>query len=117
MRNNKGFTLIELVMVVVIIGILLAVAIPKFVNLSATAEKSQCEMIRADVAAACSMYYAEEAAKGRVPVFPPDEKFLSPLIKGGWKKTCPGGKGAEYTYSPVSGTIKCSNPVHNFKDE
>lgn len=116
MRNNKGFTLIELVMVVVIIGILLAVAIPKFVNLSVTAEKSQCEMIRADIAAACSMYYAEEAAKGRAPVFPPDEKILNSLLKDGWKKDCPGRKGQYYTYSPLSGTAKCSNPNHNIEN-
>lgn len=117
MKNIKGFTLIELVMIVVIIGILLAVAIPKFVNLSSTAEKSQCEMMRADIAAACSMYYAEEAAKGRAPVFPPDEKILNSMLKEGWKKDCPGGRGHGYTYFPVSGTVKCSNPVHDFKGE
>ncbi len=36
-ENEAGFTLIELIMVIVIIGIISAVAIPRFVNLSITA--------------------------------------------------------------------------------
>lgn len=40
MSNQKGFTIIELVMVIVVIGILAAVAIPKFVDLKSSAHNA-----------------------------------------------------------------------------
>ena len=46
MTNRKGFTLIELVIVVVIIGILAAIAIPKFAN---TKEKAVLASMKSDL--------------------------------------------------------------------
>ena len=59
MRNTRGFTLIELIMVVVIIGILASIAIPKFGN---TKEKAYVAGMKADLrnlVTAQEAYFAE----------------------------------------------------------
>lgn len=57
--NNKGFTLIELVIVIVILGILAASAIPKFVDLSKDAEDAAIAAALGAVQSASVITYAE----------------------------------------------------------
>ncbi len=60
-RNSDGFTLLELLTVVVIIGVLAAIAIAKFTN---TRERSQMAVMQSDlrnVATAQESYFADYA--------------------------------------------------------
>lgn len=66
LKNQKGFTLIELVMVIVILGILAAVAIPRFIDLQTEARTSVAEGITGALAGQITMLHARYLISGNV---------------------------------------------------
>ena len=62
LRNSKGFTLIELMIVVVIIGILAALAIPRFSKASARAKEKEADGILTPVYTLQQTYKAQNGA-------------------------------------------------------
>ncbi|PMG31846.1 MSHA biogenesis protein MshA [Shewanella sp. 10N.286.52.C2] len=64
MQKQQGFTLIELVVVIIILGILAVTAAPKFINLQGDARVSTLQGVKAAIQGANSLVYSKAALAG-----------------------------------------------------
>ena len=64
MKKQKGFTLIELIIVIIILGILAAFAVPKFVDFSTEANKAAVAGLGGSIHAAATMVRGIAIARG-----------------------------------------------------
>jgi prepilin-type N-terminal cleavage/methylation domain-containing protein len=98
---RKAFTLIELIFVIVIIGLLAAVAVPKFVNLKQNAQASTVVKTTVDTA-----QQAVEAAINERDLEENSTYTLKDLVTIK-------GKDWNYTTSPADGNYSYTDPLNN----
>ena len=65
--HTKGFTLVELLIVIIILGIMASVALTKFVNLTDSARKASFKGLTGALHAAADMTYLKQRVNGKQP--------------------------------------------------
>jgi len=70
-KSEQGFTLIELVIIIAVLGIIAAVAIPKYVDMIGEARESACKGALGGLRSAISIYYANTALQNNSATWPP----------------------------------------------
>jgi type II secretion system protein G len=81
-RNNRGFTLVELMVVLLILGILVAIAIPIYNKTQASAQERACQANLRTIDGAIAQYMSEI---GEVPA----SLSVADLVTGGFLKEAP----------------------------
>jgi prepilin-type N-terminal cleavage/methylation domain-containing protein len=110
-RNNKGFTLVELMVVLLIIGILVAIAIPIYNRTTDNAYKKTCYANQRTIEGAAAQWAADKDktlkdaelnGTGWIDVLVGDDKYIAekPMCKKG-------GNTADYTWDSTTGKVVC----------
>lgn len=108
--RNKGFTLVELMVVVAIIIILAAILVPRYLDVTDSAKAAKCQANQRTVEGAAAVFMARH--DGTMPT------SVGDLVTDGeldGEPTCPGttgtAGGALYTLDTTNGSTVCPNAL------
>lgn len=106
-KTGQGFTLIEIMVVVVIIGLLAVLAVPNFMRARTTAQTDVCINNLRQIESAKDQWATENRKPSGVTPIASD---ISPYLKSGKMPECPAS--GTYTIGVVGTNAECSLTNH-----
>lgn len=126
LNNNKGFTLIELILVIAILGILAVAVAPQFVNIQANAQQAQRDGVAGSIRDGINLQFAEQLATTGTGTYPASldgatagacvtgnacfDAILQQGVTAGWTKN----SATTYTHDDTSTTFTYSSTNGTF---
>ena len=113
-RKEEGFTLVELMVVVLIIGILVAIAVPVFNSAKANAQKKSCWANERTVEGAYQTWQADNQGAATPVANPTTYAGMVTLLEPNYVKsapTCPAAGTYSATFTGTGGeavTVSCT---------
>ena len=107
-KDDKGFTLVELMIVVVIIGILIAIAIPVYNSIQSRAEQRACDANVRTILSQIEVYKAQNGGAHPGADATTFGTFLSGGIYFQDEPICPSNNNtASYTWATATSSVVC----------
>jgi prepilin-type N-terminal cleavage/methylation domain-containing protein len=117
-RTKKGFTLVEIMIVVAIIGILIAIAVPGFLKARETSRRNACQENQTKIDGAVQQYLIEENLENQaaaVTALGGASGWTNLVGEGEYIRStpvCPSG--GTYTLNNTGPAVSCSIATHPY---